>query len=90
MLTKEDNEILTRVGPGTLMGNLLRRYWTPALLSSEVAEPDSPPIRVRLLGEDMVAFRDSFGPQTSTQTGRSKTPWMQLGKSLKVWTFPMK
>ena len=61
MLTKEDNEILTRVGPGTLMGNLLRRYWTPALLSSEVAEPDCPPVRVRILGEDLVAFRDTEG-----------------------------
>jgi phthalate 4,5-dioxygenase len=61
MLSKEDNEILTRVGPGTVMGNLLRRYWTPALLSSEVPEPDSPPVRVRLLGEDLVAFRDSSG-----------------------------
>src|SRR5437763_16548975 len=61
MLSKEDNEILTRVGPGTLMGNLLRRYWTPALLSSEAPEPDSPPVRVRLLGEDMVAFRDTEG-----------------------------
>jgi phthalate 4,5-dioxygenase oxygenase subunit len=61
MLTKEDNEILCRVGPGTLMGNLLRRYWTPALLSSEVPEPDSPPIRVRILGEDLVAFRDTEG-----------------------------
>ena len=61
MLTKEDNEILTRVGPGTPMGNLLRRYWLPALLSSEVPAPDSPPIRVRLLGEDLVAFRDTDG-----------------------------
>ena len=61
MLTREDNEILTRVGPGTLMGNLLRRYWTPALLSTEVPEPDSPPVRVRLLGEDLVAFRDTTG-----------------------------
>jgi nitrite reductase/ring-hydroxylating ferredoxin subunit len=61
MLTPEDNEILTRVGPGTLMGNLLRRYWQPALLSSEVPEPDSPPVRVRLLGEDLIAFRDSNG-----------------------------
>jgi len=61
MLTKEDNDILTRVGPGTLMGNLLRRYWTPALLSSEIPEPDSPPIRVRLLGEDLIAFRDTDG-----------------------------
>ena len=61
MLTKEDNETLTRVGPGTLMGNLLRRYWLPALLSTEVPAPDSPPVRVRLLGEDLVAFRDTNG-----------------------------
>ncbi|HLG11152.1 MAG TPA: Rieske 2Fe-2S domain-containing protein [Dehalococcoidia bacterium] len=61
MLTPQDNETLTRVGPGTLMGNLLRRYWQPALLSSEVPEPDSPPIRVRLLGEDLIAFRDTKG-----------------------------
>ena len=47
MLSREDNEILTRVGPGTLMGSLLRRYWLPACLSSEVAEPDGPPARGR-------------------------------------------
>src|SRR5574341_1355869 len=39
----------------------MRRYWIPALLSSEVPEPDCPPARVRLLGEDLVAFRDSRG-----------------------------
>jgi phthalate 4,5-dioxygenase len=61
MLTPEDNELLCRVGPGTPMGNLLRRYWLPALLSSEVPEPDSPPVRMRLLGEDLVSFRDSNG-----------------------------
>jgi phthalate 4,5-dioxygenase len=61
MLSEEDNEILTRVGPGTLMGDLLRQYWIPACLSSEVAEPDGPPARVRLLGEDLVAFRDTSG-----------------------------
>src|SRR5262252_3094477 len=61
MLSKADNEILCRVGPGTLMGNLLRRYWLPALLSVEVPEPDSPPVRVRLLGEDLIAFRDTSG-----------------------------
>jgi phthalate 4,5-dioxygenase len=43
------------------MGDLLRRYWTPALLIDEIPEPDSPPVRVRLLGEDLVAFRDSSG-----------------------------
>ena len=61
MLSREDNEILTRVGPGTLMGDLLRRYWIPACLSSEIDEPDGPPARVRLLGEDLVAFRDTRG-----------------------------
>ena len=61
MLSKEDNEILTRVGPGTLMGDLMRQYWTPALLCSEIPDPDGTPVRVRLLGEDLVAFRDSRG-----------------------------
>jgi phthalate 4,5-dioxygenase len=61
VLTKEDNEILNHVGPGTLMGNLYRRYWTPALLSEELPSPDCTPIEVRLLGEDLVAFRDSSG-----------------------------
>ena len=61
MLSREDNEILTRVGPGTPMGDLLRRYWIPACLSSEIVEPDGPPARVRLLGEDLVAFRDTAG-----------------------------
>ena len=61
MLSKQDNEMLIKTGPETPMGRLLRRYWTPACLSSEIAEPDSPPLRVRLLGEDLVAFRDTEG-----------------------------
>jgi phthalate 4,5-dioxygenase len=61
MLSREDNETLTRVGPGTPMGSLLRRYWMPACLSAEIPEPDGPPVRVRLLGESLVAFRDSSG-----------------------------
>ena len=61
MLSQSDNEILTRVGPGTLMGNLLRRYWTPALIAAELPEPDCPPLRVRLLGEDLIAFRTTSG-----------------------------
>ena len=61
MLSQEDNETLTRVGPGTLMGNLLRRYWLPGALSAELPEADCPPIKVRLLGEDLVAFRDTSG-----------------------------
>ena len=61
MLPKEQNELLTRTGPGTPMGELMRRYWIPALLLEEIPEPDSPPVRVRLLGEELVAFRDSEG-----------------------------
>jgi len=61
MLTKAQNEMLTRTGPGTPMGALFRRYWMPALLSRELPERDGPPVRVRLLGEDLVAFRDSAG-----------------------------
>jgi phenylpropionate dioxygenase-like ring-hydroxylating dioxygenase large terminal subunit len=61
MLTKEDNELLCRVGPGTAMGRLIREYWIPALLSTELPEPNGPPERVRLLGEDLVAFRDTQG-----------------------------
>jgi phthalate 4,5-dioxygenase len=61
MLSKEDNELLTRTGRGTPMGELMRRYWIPALLSQELPSPDCPPIQVRLLGEELVAFRDSNG-----------------------------
>ena len=43
------------------MGKTLRRYWMPALLSSELPHPDSDPVRVRLLGEDLIAFRDTTG-----------------------------
>ncbi len=58
MLTTEDNEKLTRVGPGTPMGALMRKYWIPALLSSEL-ECDGAPVRVKMLGERLIAFRDS-------------------------------
>ena len=61
MLTREQNELLTRVGPGTPMGETLRRYWIPALLDWELPAPDCPPLRLRLLGEDLVAFRDTSG-----------------------------
>ena len=61
MLSKEENELLTRVHPGTPMGRLFRRYWIPALLSEKIPDPDGPPVRVRLLGEDLVAFRDTQG-----------------------------
>src|SRR6266849_4237244 len=61
MLSKADNDALTRVGPGTLMGNLMRQYWLPALLSRELAAVDSDPVRVMLLGEKLIAFRDTKG-----------------------------
>jgi phthalate 4,5-dioxygenase oxygenase subunit len=61
MLTREDNELLTRVGPGTPMGKFMREYWIPACLSEELPAPDGPPLRVRLLGEDLIAFRDTDG-----------------------------
>src|SRR3981081_666036 len=61
MLSKEDNELVTRVGPGTPMGNLMRQYWLPAMLSSELPSADSDPVRVLLLGEQLIAFRDSTG-----------------------------
>ena len=60
-MTREENERLTRTGPGTPMGNVIRRYWVAALLSSELPEPDCPPVRVMLLGERLVAFRDTSG-----------------------------
>ena len=61
MFTREDNETLTRIGPGTAMGDLMRRYWMPFLLHEELPHPDCPPLRVTLLGESLVAFRDSDG-----------------------------
>jgi len=61
MVTKLENERLTRVGAGTPMGETMRRYWLPALLSWELPEPDCPPVRVKLLGEELVAFRTTDG-----------------------------
>ena len=61
MLKPEDNEKITRVGAGTPGGALFRAYWIPACMASELPEPDGEPLRVRLLGEDLLAFRDSNG-----------------------------
>ena len=61
MLSTEENELICRVGPGTPMGTLMREYWIPALLSSELPKPDSNPVRVMLLGEKLIAFRDTDG-----------------------------
>jgi phthalate 4,5-dioxygenase oxygenase subunit len=61
MLSHAENELLTRVGPGTPMGTLMRRFWQPFALASELPGGDSDPIRVRLLGENLVAFRTAGG-----------------------------
>ena len=61
MLKKEQNDLLTQTGPATPMGELFRRYWLPALLSDELPEPDCPPVRLHLLSERMIAFRDTQG-----------------------------
>lgn len=61
MLTHAENELMCRVGPGTGMGAAMRRYWLPALSSSELPEPGGDPVHVELLGEHFVAFRDSDG-----------------------------
>ena len=61
MMSQADNEFLTRSGPGTPMGALLRRFWMPALLCEELPERDGPPRRIKILGEPLLAFRDSNG-----------------------------
>jgi phenylpropionate dioxygenase-like ring-hydroxylating dioxygenase large terminal subunit len=61
MTTRDQNELLTRTGPGSAMGALFRRYWLPVLMASELPEPDCPPVRVHVLSEKLVAFRDSAG-----------------------------
>ncbi len=61
MLTRDENETLARVGRGTPMGDLFRCFWLPAFLADDLPQPDCEPIRIRLLGEDLVAFRDTSG-----------------------------
>jgi phenylpropionate dioxygenase-like ring-hydroxylating dioxygenase large terminal subunit len=61
MLTSAQNKLVTEVGPGTPLGEVMRRYWLPACLSEEIAKPNCPPVRVKLLGEELVAFRNSDG-----------------------------
>src|SRR5713226_2746933 len=61
MITLQQNELLTRTGPGTPMGELFRRYWIPALMSEELPRPNCPPVQVQLLCERLIAFRDTQG-----------------------------
>src|SRR5919108_2408482 len=59
MLSAELNALITQTNRGTPMGDLFRRFWLPVIHPDELPEPDCPPVRTRLLGEDLVAFRDS-------------------------------
>ena len=61
MLTREDNELITQVGPGTPMGELFRRFWLPVMLAEEVPNADSTPVRLLVLGEKLIAFKDTEG-----------------------------
>ncbi len=61
MLTREENDLLCRVEHDAPMGQVMRHHWLPACLSEEVPEPDGDPLKIRLLGEDLVVFRDSEG-----------------------------
>jgi phenylpropionate dioxygenase-like ring-hydroxylating dioxygenase large terminal subunit len=61
MLKKELNDLLTQTGPEMPLGRMFRCYWLPALLADELPENDCPPVRVKLLSERLIAFRDSEG-----------------------------
>src|SRR5918911_3669291 len=61
MLSAQDNALITQTDKGTPMGDLFRRFWLPVLLPEEVPEPDCPPIRLKIMGEYLVAFRDTTG-----------------------------
>src|SRR5258708_22667178 len=60
MLSRENTELLCHVGAGTVMGDMMRQYWLPCVYSWELT-PDGDPLRVRMLGEDLIAWRDSNG-----------------------------
>jgi len=77
MLSKAENEYLCRIGPGTPMGNLMRQYWLPAIRSDELRDADGPPLRVRLLGEDLIGFRT-----TARQVGLVQNNCPHRGASL--------
>ena len=61
MISSAQNDFLTQTGPDTPMGSLFRRHWIPAMLASELPEPDCSPVRVSLLSEKLIAFRDTSG-----------------------------
>src|SRR4029077_14397501 len=61
MLRKEQNQLLAQTGPGTAMGQLFRSYWLPALMTEELPKNECPPVRVKILSERLLAFRDTEG-----------------------------
>jgi phthalate 4,5-dioxygenase len=75
MLSQKENEMLTRVGPGSPMGELMRRYWIPAAFSQQIAAPDCPPVRVRLMGENLVLFRDTGGVPSARCGTATRQPY---------------
>ncbi len=74
MLSLKDNELLTHVGPGTPMGDLMRQYWMPIYLSSDIAENDCKPQRIKLLGEQLLIFRDTQGRAGPPSGAKSRLP----------------
>ena len=83
MLTKEQNERLCRVGPGTPMGALFRRFWLPISTADKLIEPGGAPRAVRLLGQDLVVFRGRNGKvrrylTSSVSTAAHRSPWGAL------------
>jgi hypothetical protein len=104
MLSREPNAYLTQTNAGTPMGALLRRFSFPALLSSELPHPDSEPLRVRYMGEDLVAFRDTNGQVGLIQNNcphrqkvkaiaypaveRSGVVWAYMGPSTSSHRYP--
>jgi hypothetical protein len=92
MLSQEENEYLCRVGRGTPMGDALRRYWIPACLSSDLPIPDSDPVRIRRVGEDFVAFRDTNGWKYATDGTILETPNMadsRYRQAVKAPAYPV-
>ena len=84
MLSQAKNDRLTRVGPGTPMGELMRRYWHPIAGSSQLTE-DNPTKEVRLLGEDLVLFRSASGKGTRVENrlvGADMNPYLAMAASL--------
>ena len=71
MLPREENDLVTRVGPGTPLGNVMRRYWIPVCTAEQLPHPDGAPLRLSVLGEHFVAFRDTNGKIGVLAIGRS-------------------